>query len=103
MTRFEEVSNEVMGDYDPNNMRENCIYWIQGDQTVTVNFYGNNRYASKIRKLAEEHPDDVKIMSDKDQVVVATVPIKYIKVSPPRQVTDEQRERARETARKYLR
>lgn len=101
MTVFEEISDKTMGDFDPNNMMENCIYWLQGDKTVTVNFCGYNRYASKIRKLAEEHPDEVKISSDKNQALVATLPLKYIKIYAPPTMSEERRMAASERLRAF--
>ena len=55
---------------------------------------------SKLLKLAEKSPDDVKIISEnKDASLFAHIPVNYIKISPPRQVFEEQREAASERFR----
>ena len=46
-----------------------------------------------MEKLAEEHPEDVTIRHrNKDGSIVATIPVRYIKISAPRQMSDEQKE-----------
>ena len=95
MTRFEKVSDEVNKDritYE--TTQECCIEWVKSDKTATVTFPGSNRYNSKIRKLAEEHPEDVQIRYDnQDGSLVATLPVKYIKISRPvaREMSEEQK------------
>lgn len=76
--------------------QENSIYWCNGEKTVEVTFSAT-RYINKIKKLHEEHPDEfVNYIENKDGSVFARIPSKWIKVNYPRQVSDEQREAARE-------
>lgn len=102
MTEFEKVSDILnKGNYDV--FHENCIFWLDGDKTATVNFSSSSRYASRLRKLAEEHPDDCKIFSDKDGVILGAVPVKAIKMSiikPNREMTEEEYEKKIEGLRK---
>lgn len=61
------------------------------------------RYVNRLRKLAEEHPDDVKIISDDGKYVFAHLPLDWFKMpSPPikRNLTEEQRQAAAERFRK---
>jgi hypothetical protein len=52
-------------------------------------------------RYAESRPDEVKLMAEnKDGSAYFHVPISYIKVSPPRKVSEEQREAAGERFRK---
>jgi hypothetical protein len=103
MTRFEEVSDEVNKDritYE--TTQECCIEWVKGDKTATVTFPGSNRYNSKIRKLAEEHPEDVQIRHDnQDGSLIATLPVKYVKISRPatKEMTEEQKQAVAERMR----
>ena len=91
MNKFEEVSNKTMNCPDSGEMRENAIYWIQGDTQCTVNLM-QGRYISRIRKLAEQYPDEVTIESDKNGILIATFPVKYINISNrKRELTEEQR------------
>lgn len=99
MTEFEKVSDILnKGNYDV--FHENCIFWLDGDKTATVNFSSSSRYASRLRKLAEEHPDDCKIFSDKDGVILGSVPVRAVKMNiVKREMTDEERDALRERFR----
>ena len=103
MNAFEKVSNNVMHDTNASDMRENAIYWTVGDKYCTVNLM-QGRYISRLRKLAEDRPDEVKIESDRDGIMIATFPVKYIKINPPREameLSDEEREIRRKRLREY--
>lgn len=77
--------------------QESVIEWIRGQKEVTVTLAGNTRYHSKVRKLASQYPDEVKIVAEnKDGSIVAHLPLSYIKISHPKIVSEEQKERARE-------
>lgn len=108
MTIFEQVSSIVNGNKNSGDLQENCIYWCNGDKVATVNVFGGSRYASRIRKLAESDPDDVKIYSDRDGgYLVATVPLKAVKLNIVHrdELSDEKREAVRqrmEAARKLI-
>lgn len=80
-------------DFDHNN--ENCIEWINGQQTVTVTFC-ERKYINKIYALKERCPDDIEIITNQDGSICATLPKKFIKISPPKQVSEEQRQAASE-------
>lgn len=103
VTEFETVSNEIMDAPDDGNLRENVVYWLKNDRLATVNFT-QGKYVTKIKKLAEKFPDRVRIMSEKDGVIVATVPRNAIKVSivdtKNRKLSGEQIERRRVTLEK---
>ena len=46
----------------------------------------------RVLKLAEQHPEDVKILvTNKDGSIFAHVPVKYVKLRAPRELTEEQR------------
>lgn len=56
------------------------------------------RWINRVRKLAEEHPEQVKILrepQENDGCIYATVPVKWVRVTPPKKValTDEQRQK----------
>lgn len=57
--------------------------------------FSKKSYINRIYKLAEEHSDDVKIVSENsDGSICAKVPVSWIKVNPPRKgraMTDEQK------------
>lgn len=94
MNEFEQVSDEVNGELSYTNTMDHAIEWTKNgkDATATVTFPAG-RFKTKIEKLAEEHPEDVTIRyRNKDGSIVATIPVRYIKISAPRQLTDEQKE-----------
>ena len=81
--------------------QENMIEFITGQRTATVTFT-NRKHINRIKKLYEEHKDDFKyFVENQDGSVCAKIPLKWIRISPPRMVSDEQREAARIRLQKY--
>jgi hypothetical protein len=101
MNEFEKACNTE--NYTGETSQENVIEWIRNDKEVTVTLCGNSRYATKVRKLAEQYPDEVKIMHvNNDNSIVAHLPLSYIKISHPKKVSEKQIEVAKENMRKLL-
>lgn len=75
-------------------MNENVIEWRRGQQVVAVTLVSGSKFAKKLIRLQKTH-DDIDVKVNKDGSVFAHVPLKWIKISPPRQVSDEQKEAAR--------
>lgn len=76
-------------------IRETCIDTTNEVDYATV-CSSEQKWINKIKKLHEEHPNEVQILyspEDNQGVVVAHVPKTWMKLSPPRQVnyTDEQK------------
>ena len=100
MTIFEQVSSIVNSGRNAGDLRENCIYWCDGDKIATVNVNANSRYASRLRKLAESDPDDVRVFSDRaGGYLVATVPLKTVKLNiqhrPVKEYSEEEKDAMR--------
>ena len=84
-------------------MNENAIEWLRGDSVVTVTLCSNSRYNSKVRKLAKEHPEDVQICDENaDGSIVAHLPLKYIKISVPKKLSEEQIEKLTKDSRERM-
>jgi len=84
------------------SMNENVIEFLRGQKVATVTLASNTRLNSRVRKLAAEKPDECQISAENsDGSIVAHVPVKWIKISPPRQMSEEQREALRERAAKF--
>ena len=82
-------------------MNEFCIEWIKGNDYAGVTVPSGTALKSKLMRYAQERPDEVKLMvENKDGSAFFHVPVSYIKVSPPRKVSEEQREAAGERLRK---
>ena len=76
--------------------------YFKDSEIATVTF-SQGRYISKIKKLAEKYPDDVKVLENADGTILAYVPVKAIHISIVHrdiEMTDEQRKAASERMRK---
>ena len=82
-------------------MNEFAINWIKGGKYAEITVPSGTALKSKLLKYAAERPDEVNhVIENRDGYMVCHVPVSYIKVSPPRQVTEEQRNAARERFQK---
>jgi len=80
-----------------NSMNENVIEFLRGQKTATLTLANNTRLNSRVRKIAEERPDECQIIVENtDGSIVAHVPTKWIKVNPSREMTEEQKDAARQ-------
>lgn len=62
-----------------------------------ANVYSCNEDVKKqVRQLAKDFPEQVKIKRDDEITIDAVVPKKWIKIVPPRKLSDEQRKAAAE-------
>lgn len=78
------------------NNNENCIEFLNNQHTITVPFC-MQKWINKVKKLQEQYPNDVKIIAENDDgSICAKLPIKYLKLSAPRKVSEEQKQAARE-------
>lgn len=82
-------------------MNEFSIEWTKDRNYAGVTVPSGTALKSKLMRYAEERPDEVKVMAvNADGSAFFHIPINYIKVSPPRKVSEEQREAAGERFRK---
>ena len=98
MNEFEKACNEV----DRNSDAGECaIEWLKTSKTATVTFPGNTRFKSKVKKLAEEYPDEVKICHEnKDGSIVAHIPVSYVKISHPKVYSEDAKKKMAENLKK---
>lgn len=74
-------------------LKENVIEFLSGDKHATLTF-SNRTHITKIKKLYQRSPEDFEYyVENPDGSVCARIPLKWIKISLPRQVeyTDEQK------------
>lgn len=77
---------------------ENCIEWLSGQHNIICSI-SQQKYITKIKKLAEKYPKKVKIKFNKDGTICAELPIKALKLSIiERELSEEQRQ---EMSRKF--
>ena len=82
-------------------MNEFAINWLKGGTYAEITVPSGTALKSKLLKYAENRPDEVNhVIVNKDGSMVCHVPVSYVKVSPPRQISDEQREALGERSRK---
>lgn len=77
------------------DFKETCVEYLDVDPHATF-CSAERRWVNKILKLKESYPDEVDIRyypENNDGIIVAHIPKKWLKISPPRQVnmTDEQK------------
>lgn len=78
---------------------ENVIEFIENEDRACVTFT-QKRYITKIEKLAKSHPEECEILArNQDGSICAHIPVKWVKVSPPRQMSEEQKQAAAERLR----
>lgn len=100
MNEFEKACNEIDRDSDAG---ECVIEWLKGNKTATVTFPCANKYNTKVKKLAEQYPDEVKICHEnKDGSIVAHIPVSYVKISHPKVYSEDARKRMSENFRKKM-
>ena len=68
---------------------ENVLEFLRGSQTALVTF-SQGRYISQVKTLAERFPEDVQILKlpeDNHGYLLACLPVRYIKLRPPVQMS----------------
>lgn len=84
------------------SVQDNAIEFLRGERTATVTF-SQGRYVTKIKKLAETHPEECQITAENPDSIVAHIPVDWVKISPKRKVSEEQKNAARERLMEYHR
>lgn len=77
---------------------ENAIEFLDGQKTAAVTLH-DRRLRNRILKLAEQHPDEVAVIcrpEENNGFLFAHIPLKWLRIQPPKQMSDEQRELAKE-------
>ncbi|MDE7332163.1 MAG: hypothetical protein K2O16_07960 [Lachnospiraceae bacterium] len=70
---------------------ENVIEFSKNSERATVSF-SQERYKSRIKKLAAGHPEECQIVAENtDGSMCAHIPVAWIKISPAKRLSEEQR------------
>ncbi len=81
-------------------MNEFAIEWIKGAGHASVTVPSGTALKSKLLRLSYKYPEEVKILAENaDGSLFAHVPVSYIRISPPRKMSEEQKEAASERFR----
>lgn len=70
--------------------RETIINFCDAEKTCSY-YTRNYSRMNELRKLATEHPDEVKLTIDKEDCVEAEFPKKWVKIRPPMFISEERR------------
>lgn len=100
---IEDAEDTINGSSDVNKFsaayeKETVINFNNAEQNASC-YTLNTHKRQMLLNLAEEYPDDVKIISKRDDMVEVTFPKKWVKIRPPRKLTEEQRVNAVERGR----
>lgn len=102
MEQFESVCSENEGKSLKDYSSECAIEWLRGDKVVTVTFPGGTAECNRIKEYAQKYPEDVKISHlNTDGSIVARVSKKYIRISRPKALSEEQKAASTERFRKW--
>ncbi len=78
------------------NVIENVIEFLKGEKRATLSL-SQARYISQVKKLAEKYPDECQIVANnKDGSICAYVPVSWIVIRRPKELTEEQKRTAAE-------
>lgn len=84
------------------NCIENTIEFYKNDKQASVTF-SQGRFITKIRKLSEKYPDKCRILSEnKDGSILAHIPTNWVKIGPPKRVSEKNRKMASDRMKKYM-
>ena len=90
MERLAEAAGAELGELllpDISGTTENAIEFLKDQERATVTF-SQGRYISRIKSLAEKHPDKCEIVSiskiaGEGTVICAHIPTTWVRIAPP--------------------
>lgn len=82
-------------------MTDVTIGWEKGDKFAEANLPAGHRLNNKLQKLHEQRPEDFPTFYlNSDGSLYAKFPISWVKISPPKQLSEEQIEIAKKNLEK---
>lgn len=75
------------------DLKETVVGYIDSDKHASL-CSGERKWINRILKLKADHPDEVSIKEYPETnhgIILAHFPKKWLKISPPRQMSDEQK------------
>lgn len=81
---------------DQTMCNENSIEWYKDSDRATITV-SQGRYKSRLKRLEEKNPKECQIIAEnKDGSLYAHIPVSWVKINPPKKVSDKQRVIARD-------
>lgn len=78
---------------------ENNIEWVyinSKSQPIATASFSQQKWVTKMEKLYTEHSDEMELYKNPDGSVLVHFPLSWVKVSPKRKVSEEQKKAASE-------
>lgn len=98
----ENLDNESEVGIRNTDERENAIEWYTGHDTITVTLT-QRRLVNSVKKYAEKYPDEVQIVKiNDDGTILAHIPLSYLRLRRPVEISEERRQKMREQAYKNM-
>lgn len=83
------------------DFKENVLEWLNGQDIITVTL-AQRRLINKVTILAKKYPDEVRIdRVNDDGTILAHIPLSYLKLQRPREMSEEDKEKAKERLKQY--
>lgn len=70
-------------------MDEFVIEWLRGQTVAAITAPAGSALKNKLIKLSNDYPGECDYIENKDGSVFGHVPVKYVKVSRPREYSEE--------------
>lgn len=84
-----KVGDILKPDYE--GYSENVIEWVKDEERATLTL-SQRRTISRVKRFATQYPDQCQILAEnEDGSVYAHIPVSWIKINPPRELSEEQR------------
>ncbi len=84
-----------MGDF-----RETAVNYIVGEKFATF-YTAEKSYIENVKSWQKEYPNEIKIKHiNNDGSIICNIPKSWVKIKPPRKISDKQRELAAERFKK---
>lgn len=97
-----EVETSEMTLPDHLGSTENVIEWTRNQKQASVTLC-QGRVITRVKELAEKYPEECQILAqNKDGSIFAHIPTEWIRINPPMNLSDEEREARAERMRRNV-
>lgn len=79
------------------SMNEFVIEWLKGQNVASITAPSGSALKNKLIKLSKKYPDECDYFENKDGSVFGHVPVKFVKISPPKTISEETLKKLQET------
>lgn len=94
------VGDILKPDYE--GYSENVIEWVKDEERATLSL-SQRQTITRIKELAESYPEECQILAEnKDGSVYAHIPVKWIRINPSLNLSEEQKKKKAEIMRKNI-